>query len=272
MRIFLLVILFFSVFFNQEIKVISYNIRYDNPQDGKDSWEKRKSYFIDYINKENPDFIGLQEVTYNQLTFINDNLKDYKYLGVGRDDGKNKGEFTPIYYKKSLFDLIKSDTFWLSSYPDSVSIGWDASMERICTYGLFKFKDSNRKIWIFNTHFDHIGKISRYNSSKLIIEKISKLTSNEDYVLLTGDFNDLPDSKPIRTIIEHMNDTNALLNPEEDSYKTFNGFKLNPESNNRIDYIFQNNFKLISSGHHLIKTDENRWVSDHNPVYANLKF
>ena len=91
MRIFLLVILFFSVFFNQEIKVISYNIRYDNPQDGKDSWEKRKSYFIDYINKENPDFIGLQEVTFNQLTFINDNLKDYKYLGVGRDDGKNKG-------------------------------------------------------------------------------------------------------------------------------------------------------------------------------------
>ena len=272
MNYFLFIYIILSTFFNQEIKVISYNIRYNNPNDGKDIWENRRSSVVEFIKNEKPDLLGLQEVTLSQLNYLNLNLLEYSYIGVGRDDGKTKGEYSPVYYKKSLFHLIKSDTFWLSNSPDYVSVGWDASMERICTYGLLKHKDSNKKIWIFNTHYDHIGRIARNNSSKLIIEKISELTDDNDFVILTGDFNDLPDSKPIKTITDQLDDTNSSLSPNEVSYKTFNGFKLNPESNNRIDYIFQNNFKLISSGHHLLKTAENRWVSDHNPVYANLKF
>ena len=218
MRIFLFIYFLLTSLVSEEIKVISYNIRYNNPNDGKDIWENRRNTIVDFVNNESPDFLGLQEVNHSQLLFLNSKLSNYSFVGVGRDDGKTKGEYSPIYYNKYLFELIKSDTFWLSSTPTKISIGWDASMERICTYGLFKSKANDKVIWVFNTHFDHIGKISRYNSSKLIIEKISKLTSNEDYVLLTGDFNDLPDSKPIRTIIEHMNDTNALLNPEEDSF------------------------------------------------------
>jgi endonuclease/exonuclease/phosphatase family metal-dependent hydrolase len=176
MQYFLFIYLFFLTFLNQEIKVISYNIRYNNPNDGKDIWENRRSSVVDFIKNENPDFLGLQEVTLSQLTYLNTNLTEYSYVGVGRDDGKTKGEYSPIYYKKTLFELLKTETFWLSKTPGSISVGWDASMERICTYGYFKVRNSDKKLWIFNSHFDHIGKIAREESAKLILKKISELS------------------------------------------------------------------------------------------------
>ena len=108
MQYFLFIYLFFLTFLNQEIKVISYNIRYNNPNDGKDIWENRRSSVVDFIKNENPDFLGLQEVTLSQLTYLNTNLTEYSYVGVGRDDGKTKGEYSPIYYKKTLFELLKT--------------------------------------------------------------------------------------------------------------------------------------------------------------------
>ena len=140
--------------FSDQIKVISYNIRYNNPNDGKDIWENRKSTIVEFISTESPDFIGMQEVTNSQLLYLNSNLVDLHYIGVGRDDGKTKGEYSPIFYNKSNYELISSDTFWLSETPKRISVGWDASMERICTYGLFKQNISGRKVWVFNTHFD----------------------------------------------------------------------------------------------------------------------
>ena len=184
--IFSIILLFANTY---DIKVISYNIRYNNPNDGKDIWENRRSSIVNYVIDEDPDFIGFQEVTFSQLNYLNLNLPDYNYVGVGRDDGKNKGEFSPIYFKKSNFKLIDSSTFWLSTNPEIISVGWDASMERICTYGLFKHKKSNKEIWVFNTHFDHIGAIARLESSRLIVKKIKELTKEDDYVILTGDFN-----------------------------------------------------------------------------------
>ena len=140
MRIFLFIYFLLSNLVSEEIKVISYNVRYNNPNDGKDIWENRRSTIVNFIKNENPDFLGLQEVNHAQLLFLNSNLSNYSFVGVGRDDGKTKGEYSPIFYNNNLFDLIKSDTFWLSSTPDKISVGWDASMERICTYGLFKSK------------------------------------------------------------------------------------------------------------------------------------
>ena len=272
MRIFLFIYFLLSNLVSEEIKVISYNVRYNNPNDGKDIWENRRSTIVNFIKNENPDFLGLQEVNHAQLLFLNSNLSNYSFVGVGRDDGKTKGEYSPIFYNNNLFDLIKSDTFWLSSTPDKISVGWDASMERICTYGLFKSKTNDKVIWVFNTHFDHIGDKAREKSADLIISVINKLTEPEDYVVLTGDFNLLDDSKPIMNLQSNFNDTNKNLEKTDKSYGTFNNFKLNFVSKSRIDYVFEKNFKLINSRHIIVKTPEGRWASDHHPILAKLKF
>jgi len=272
MRIFLFIYFLLSNLVSEEIKVISYNVRYNNPNDGKDIWENRRSTIVNFIKNENPDFLGLQEVNHAQLLFLNSNLSNYSFVGVGRDDGKTKGEYSPIFYNNNLFDLIKSDTFWLSSTPDKISVGWDASMERICTYGLFKSKANDKVIWVFNTHFDHIGIEAREKSADLIISVINKLTEPEDYVVLTGDFNLLDDSKPIMNLQSNFNDTNKNLEKTDKSYGTFNNFKLNFVSKSRIDYVFEKNFKLINSRHIIVKTPEGRWASDHHPILAKLKF
>ena len=252
--------------------MISYNVRYNNPNDGKDIWENRRSTIVNFIKSENPDFLGLQEVNHAQLLFLNSNLSNYSFVGVGRDDGKTKGEYSPIFYNNNLFDLIKSNTFWLSSTPDRISVGWDASMERICTYAVFKTKKNKKNIWVFNTHFDHIGIEAREKSADLIISVINKLTEPEDYVVLTGDFNLLDDSKPIMNLQSNFNDTNKNLEKTDKSYGTFNNFKLNFVSKSRIDYVFEKNFKLINSRHIIVKTPEGRWASDHHPILAKLKF
>jgi len=272
MRIFLFIYFLLSNLVSDEIKVISYNVRYNNPNDGKDIWENRRSTIVNLIKNENPDFLGLQEVNHAQLLFLNSNLSNYSFVGVGRDDGKTKGEYSPIFYNNNLFDLIKSDTFWLSSTPDKISVGWDASMERICTYAVFKSKTNKKNIWVFNTHFDHIGMEAREKSADLIISVINKLTEPEDYVVLTGDFNSLDDSKPIMNLQSNFNDTNKNLEKTDKSYGTFNNFKLNFVSKSRIDYVFEKNFKLINSRHIIVKTPEGRWASDHHPILAKLKF
>jgi endonuclease/exonuclease/phosphatase family metal-dependent hydrolase len=272
MRIFLFIYFLLSNLVSDEIKVISYNVRYNNPNDGKDIWENRRSTIVNFIKNENPDFLGLQEVNHAQLLFLNSNLSNYSFVGVGRDDGKTKGEYSPIFYNNNLFDLIKSDTFWLSSTPDKISVGWDASMERICTYAVFKSKTNKKNIWVFNTHFDHIGIEAREKSADLIISVINKLTGPEDYVVLTGDFNLLDDSKPIMNLQSNFNDTNKNLEKTDKSYGTFNNFKLNFVSKSRIDYVFEKNFKLINSRHIIVKTPEGRWASDHHPILAKLKF
>lgn len=272
MRIFLFIYFLLSNLVSEEIKVISYNVRYNNPNDGKDIWENRRSTIVNFIKNEAPDFLGLQEVNHAQLLFLNSNLSNYSFVGVGRDDGKTKGEYSPIFYNNNLFDLIKSDTFWLSSTPDKISVGWDASMERICTYAVFKSKTNKKNIWVFNTHFDHIGIEAREKSADLIISVINKLTEPEDYVVLTGDFNLLDDSKPIMNLQSNFNDTNKNLEKTDKSYGTFNNFKLNFVSKSRIDYVFEKNFKLINSRHIIVKTPEGRWASDHHPILAKLKF
>ena len=272
MRIFLFIYFLLSNLVSDEIKVISYNVRYNNPNDGKDIWENRRSTIVNLIKNENPDFLGLQEVNHAQLLFLNSNLSNYSFVGVGRDDGKTKGEYSPIFYNNNLFDLIKSDTFWLSSTPDKISVGWDASMERICTYAVFKSKTNKKNIWVFNTHFDHIGMEAREKSADLIISVINKLTEPEDYVVLTGDFNLLDDSKPIMNLQSNFNDTNKNLEKTDKSYGTFNNFKLNFVSKSRVDYVFEKNFKLINSRHIIVKTPEGRWASDHHPILAKLKF
>ena len=261
----------FLNFISDPIKIISYNIRNNNPNDGKDIWENRRETITDFIEKEAPDFLGLQEVNYPQIQYLNSNLINYNFIGVGRDDGKTRGEFSPIYFNESKYNLLLSNTFWLSKTPNNISVGWDAAMERICTYGLFEQKNDGSKVWVFNTHFDHIGNVAREKSVDLILSKIKDLTKDKDQIIITGDFNLSDDSVPIKKLQNFYNDVNIKMDNNSKFYGTFNNFKIDNNYNNRIDYIFYKNFELIKSSHLHVTTDQGRWASDHHPVIAILK-
>ncbi|MDA0757748.1 MAG: endonuclease/exonuclease/phosphatase family protein [Bacteroidetes bacterium] len=266
----LYIFLIFLLNNTQNIKVISYNIRYNNPNDKVNIWSNRKSTVIEFISNENADFVGMQEVLSSQLIDLMNLLPRYNYIGVGRDDGKIRGEYSPILFNNNKYEVLESDTFWLSETPNEISVGWDASMERICTYGLFKNLNSNKKIWIFNTHFDHVGTLAREKSVELIIDKINKLNEMNYPVLLTGDFNLEDENKSIKKLQNEFIDSKKDILKSNHFYGTYNGFN-NVKSNKRIDYVFFKNLILINSKHVYIKTKAENWASDHHPVVAYLK-
>ncbi len=255
----------------QEFKVMTYNIKYDNVNDSINNWNDRKLSMVQLLKKYSPSFIGMQEVLYRQLEYLDESLGAYKYLGVGRDDGKQKGEFSPILFNANQYELLDSNTFWLSKTPNEISVGWDAAMERICTYGLFQNKKSEEKIWVFNTHFDHIGKKARKKSAELIIKKIKKINTKGFPVVLMGDFNLMPEEKPIQLIQRKMNDGLAASKASLKGPKgTFNGFDLTATINRRIDYIFVKDLEVESYIHIDERLENGKHISDHLPVLVSF--
>ena len=256
----------------QTTSIMTFNIRYDNPKDNENSWNKRKNEVINLIEYYHPDFLGIQEGLHNQIDYIQKNTSNYDYIGIGRDDGNKKGEYSAIYYDSTKFKLITQKTFWLSNSPDTISIGWDASMERICTYGKFKDKITNDSIHIFNTHFDHIGIEARKMSAKLILTKIIDYKLSEANVVVMGDLNSVPTSDPITILRKELDfgfevSENKFYGPEG----TFNGFENTLEIKNRIDYIFTKNLKILSYRHIDDKRLNNLCISDHLPVLIEIK-
>ena len=274
MPLLLFLLSFMSVFsiFENTLEVVSYNIRYDNSQDGENQWDIRKETLASYLLKSSPDIIGMQEVLNNQLADLSNFLKEYKYVGVGREDGKTKGEYSPIFYRKSKLKVLMSSTFWLSETPQKISVGWDAALERICTYALFIDRKSKKQFWVFNTHFDHLGQIARSESVNLILEQISILNVNDYPILVTGDLNLTPETLPIKKFQSNLNDVLSDLNLNDPKYGTFNGFDITKDANRRIDYIFQKGFRVLSAEHLWIKTPKGLWASDHHPVYLKCSF
>ncbi|MFL2596533.1 MAG: endonuclease/exonuclease/phosphatase family protein [Flavobacteriaceae bacterium] len=274
MPILLFLLSFMSVIsiFENTLEVVSYNIRYDNSQDGENQWDIRKETLASYLLKSSPDIIGMQEVLNNQLADLSNLLKEYKYVGVGREDGKTKGEYSPIFYRKSKLKVLMSSTFWLSETPQKISVGWDAALERICTYALFIDRKSKKQFWVFNTHFDHLGQIARSESVNLILEQISILNVNDYPIIVTGDLNLTPETLPIKKFQSNLNDVLSDLNLNDPKYGTFNGFDITKDANRRIDYIFQKGFRVLSAEHLWIKTPKGLWASDHHPVYLKCSF
>jgi len=258
--------------YGQDIKAITYNIKYDNITDTVNNWNNRKVAMVNLLNQHQPEFIGMQEVLYRQLEYLNEALTAYKYIGVGRDDGKQKGEFSPILYNADSYEALESSTFWLSKTPDKISVGWDAAMERICTYGLFQDKISKEKIWVFNTHFDHIGVKARKKSVKLILKKIKQFNGDKLPVILMGDFNLTPLEKPIQLLQKKMDDAlllskTTLVGPKG----TFNGFNVHDPMERRIDYIFTQEFDIKSYHHIDERLKSGKHISDHLPVLISAK-
>lgn len=155
-----------------EVKWATFNIRYDNPEDSLNNWKYRKDTVANFILANNLDVVGMQEVLHNQLEDLKTRLPEYAEVGVGRDDGKTEGEYAPIFFKKDRFDVLDSNTFWLSQYPDSVGfVGWDGACTRIATWAKLKEKGTGKIVMAVNTHFDHVGVEARTKSALLIIEK-----------------------------------------------------------------------------------------------------
>ncbi len=255
----------------QNSKIMTYNIKFDNPRDSINNWDNRKLEVVSMLKYYEPEIFGLQEALEHQLNFIDQHLNDYSRIGVGRDDGKHKGEFSPIYYNNKKFSLIESSTFWLSDTDSVVSVGWDASMERICTYGIFEDKLDNSKILVLNTHFDHKGKKAREESAKLIVRKVGEINKENNPVILMGDFNATLDSRTIETIKEKLVDgaelsKNGIYGPTG----TFTGFKIGKIPEERIDFIFVKNLKVSKYRHIDDMKKNNNFLSDHLPVLLEL--
>ena len=230
--------------------ILTYNIKYDNVLEKENNWSQRKKRLVHLLKDYNSSIIGIQEGLLHQVKYIDSSLAKYKYIGIGRDDGETKGEFCAIYFDTTFYKILDYSTIWLSETPEMVSVGWDAALERICTYGLFSSKHSGEKFWVFNTHFDHIGTIARKKSSELILNKIKEINKNSLPVVLMGDFNSIPDSGPIKILKQDMIDGLRISSKNlQGPQGTFNGFDVNNPISKRIDYIFTKNFQVLSYHH-----------------------
>lgn len=255
----------------QEFKVVSYNIKYDNPADAENNWKDRKVAMAELLHELEPAFIGVQEARRHQLMFLDSSLASFSYIGVARDDGKTKGEYSAILYDTLRSTVLKQGTFWLSETPDVPTMGWDAAFPRVCTYGLFEIKESKEQIWILNTHFDHVGKTARINSSRLILQNLKELNVNEDPVILMGDFNADTEEETIQIITSYLDDAMHLSkNPHSGPHGTFNGFTQDP-INWRIDYFFVSHINVLHYEHIDKRLDNNKHISDHLPVSITVR-
>ena len=262
-----------STAFSQTAKVITYNIRYNNAGDGINAWPNRKYQVTDLLRFHEADIIGLQEALYDQVTDISLQMPGFDQIGVGRDNGKAAGEYSPIFYNSRKYQLKDHGWFWLSETPNVPSMGWDAACKRICTYALLEDYDKRKSMWVFNTHFDHVGDEARINSAKLILQKIDSLNTKNDPVILMGDFNLTPDTKPIAQIETKLTDSKKVTaqvpyGPEG----TFNGFDFNSELKERIDYIFVKGKIDVKKYGVLTDSNDRRYPSDHLPVLVEIEF
>ena len=250
-----------------EVKVMSYNIRLSSGTIKADSiyhWEHRKQASLNLMHEENPTVFGLQEACPDQMDYMVENLPEYGYIGVGRDDGKRKGEFMSIFYKKEEVEFIDGGTFWLSETPDEVSKGWDAACFRTCTWAILKKKDTGKKFVYMNTHLDHMGKVAREESIKLIVERAEKLTGGKLPVFITADFNSPTSNAIFKPMQEAMLDARVEA-PVTDDRGTLNCWGTTPPGV-VIDHVF---YRGAEAQKFEVLRDKDYgapYVSDHYPV------
>lgn len=236
--------------FGQQLRVASYNVRYDNPGDSLNNWKYRKDVMGKQILFHDFDIFGTQEALQHQLEDLLERLPHYDYIGVGRDDGKSDGEHSAIFYKTDMFQLLDKGDFWLSEDTTQPNKGWDAVLPRICSWGKFREKSTGFVFFFFNVHFDHVGIIARKESAKLILDKIKTLAGDLP-TMLTGDFNVDQNSESYLV----LNNSNILTDAYDiaqlkyGSKGTFNSFNINVNSESRIDHIFvTNDFNVLKHG------------------------
>lgn len=248
------------------IIVATYNIRYDNPKDGVNAWPNRKENVKGLIRYHEIDIFGTQEGLRNQLNDLA-TMTEFAFIGKGRDDGKEAGEHSAIFYKKDRFKPLESGDFWLSETPEKPSLGWDATCcNRICSWAKFKDLRTNKDFYFFSAHFDHQGVEARRQSGQLMVKKIKEIAKNSP-IIFVGDLNSTPETEQVKAIQTLLSDSYQVTKiPPYGPVGTFNSFKFDAPMKNRIDYIFVS--KGIDVLKYAVLTDaqEQRYPSDHQPV------
>jgi len=270
--LFLLSTFIIAGFAQNQMNIITYNIRYNTPSDKENAWPNRRNDVMKLLKRNNADIISVQEALYDQITDLKDGMAGFDYVGVGRDDGNINGEFSAIYYNSNRYTLIENGTFWLSQTPQIPSKSWDAALNRICTWARLKEKETRKTFYVFNTHFDHKGVKARKESALLILKKIGEIAGRKDPVILTGDFNLTPEEKPLVLIRQKLKDSRQISETSpQGPIGTFNDFDITNKLENRIDYIFVN--KMVDVKRYGVLTDsrDNRYPSDHLPVLVEIQ-
>ena len=251
------------------LTAMSFNIRTANAKDGTNSWEFRADAVLEMIKDQKPDVIGMQEALLRQVQPLDYFLDDYKWVGVGREDGKKDGEIMAIFYNKKTTSLLKWGTYWLSDTPDKPSKGWDAEYMRTATWALLKDKKSGKKFFMVNTHLDNSGAEARKNGLSLILERIAAMNPDGLPLLLTGDFNMNLGDPSMAPVKAAMHDCRAIA-AKSDDLDTCHDWGRNYSS---IDFIWEKGFGSCIEYQTLTKAYAGRaYVSDHFPILAKLIF
>ena len=256
---------------NKSFSIMTYNIRMNTPSDGVNAWPLRKDKVVGLIRFHQADIFGVQEALLVQMNDLKNSFPEFDCVGVGRDDGKEAGEFMSIFYKKSRFEKLDAGMFWLSPTPNKPGLGWDAQCNRTCTWIKLKDKSTGKTFFAFDTHFDHVGKVARVESAKLILKYLAEINKENLPLVLTGDFNSTKDSPAIQQILTVLNDTrDKCQSTPYGPTGTCGGFGVKV-FDLVIDYIFINS-KVEVLRHGVLSDSFGMYYpSDHLPVLAEVQ-
>lgn len=257
-----------------ELNVMSFNMRYDNPEDGENNWQYRRERVARVIAANDVDLFGAQELLVGQFNDLKGLLPGYAEVGVGREDGAEAGEFNPVFYRTDRFELLDWGTFWLSETPEVAgSKGWDGACERLATWTVLRDRDG-RELFFINTHLDHMGEVARREGVSLLLGRIDSLSGGRP-VVLTGDFNATPDSEVIAHVLadSRMRHTRDVADVREGASWSFADYGSIPEADRQlIDYVFVNDGLDVPMYRVLPDTLDGGYLSDHAPVLVKLQY
>ncbi len=255
------------------LSVMTFNMRYDNPEDGENNWRFRRERVAEVIKAQDVDVLGTQELLSNQFDDLSGLLTGYQGVGVGRLDGAESGEYCAVFFKKERFTLLDSGTFWLSETPEVVgSLGWDGACERIATWVVLRDRDG-RELFFIDTHLDHVGQVARDEGVSLLMKRIETLSGGRP-VILTGDFNSEPESSVVAHVQKDgvLRDAKAIAAQRSGTDWSFSDFGRIPEAERPLlDYIFVSGDIEAVRYEVLPDTFDGGYVSDHAPVMAVVK-
>lgn len=279
MKIFILALLllqFVLVSAQNSLNVMTFNIRYNNKGDSLNAWAYRKDFAASQVLFHEVNILGVQEALADQIKDLEERMPGYKRIGGGREDGKEKGEFSAIFVDESRLEILETQMFWLAEQTDVPGVkGWDAAITRMVTWARLKDRKTKKVFYVFNTHFDHMGPVARKESAKLVLEKITRIAGNSP-VILTGDFNARPADEPIKVLTDDANpmrvfDTKAISKTGHyGPTGTFTGFRSKENSDDPIDYIFYKNKVTVLQHATISQSWQGHFSSDHFPVFARI--
>jgi len=254
-----------------EINIATYNLRLNTASDGANAWPHRVDAVKALIRYHEFDIVGTQEGLPEQVADL-DAMPGFAHVGVGRDDGKDAGEHSAIYYRTARFEVEKHGDYWLSETPDRPSKGWDAKCcNRIASWAKFHDRVNGRRFFVFNVHFDHQGEVARRESAKLMLRKMREIAGNSTAICI-GDFNSTPETEQIQTMKTALRDAREVsAEPAYGPQGTFEDFKLDSKLPERIDYIFVGRGVEVLKYAALTDSVEARFPSDHLPVAARVR-